>query len=90
MCIVNTPKIVRMNITVPTDILSELKKYAPVRGVSNFLVEAAKEKIARIEKDKALKELLMAPVTFIAVKDAVSFIKNQRSLDEKRLKRLGV
>jgi hypothetical protein len=80
----------RLNISIPTETAIKLKKIAPKRGVSSFLAEAAEEKISKIEREKALKELLEAPPAFTDVKDSVSYIRKMRRLDEKRMKRLGI
>ena len=90
MSIMNTQTVTRINITLPVPMVSDLKKYAPERGVSNFLAEAAKEKIERIEKEKAFKELLAAPATFTRIKDAQAYVRKTRRLDEKRSRRLGI
>ena len=80
----------RLNISIPTETATKLKKIAPKRGVSSFLAEAAEEKISKLEREKALKELLEAPPTFTDIKDSVKYIRKMRRLDEKRMKRLGI
>ena len=35
--------IIRVNVTLPKKLVSDLKKVSPKRGMSNFLAEAAKE-----------------------------------------------
>lgn len=81
---------VRINISLPPDLVKDLKKVAPKRGVSKFLAEAAEEKIRREMADKAYKEILEAPATFTEIKDSAAWVRRMRRLDEKRLKRLGV
>lgn len=83
-------KTVRVNVTLPEDLLTSLKKIIPARSLSKFLTNAAREKIAKIEKEKALKELLEAPASFEEIKDAASYIRKLRRLDEKRAKRLSL
>jgi len=80
----------RLNISIPTETATKLKKIAPKRGVSSFLAEAAEEKISKLEREKALKELLEAPPTFTDINDSVKYIRKMRRLDEKRMKRLGI
>jgi len=80
----------RLNISIPTETAEKLKKITPKRGVSKFLAEAAEEKISKLEREKALKELLEAPPTFTDIKDSAKYIGKMRRLDEKRLKRLGI
>ncbi|KKU12073.1 MAG: hypothetical protein A2126_02295 [Candidatus Woykebacteria bacterium GWB1_45_5] len=82
--------VTRLNISIPTETATKLKKIAPKRGVSSFLASAAEEKISRIEREKALKELLEAPPAFTDIKDSVKYIRKMRRLDEKRMKRLGI
>ncbi len=93
MCIgesMNTNNYVRVNVSMPSDLLKELREKIPSRGISRFLSEAAREKIAEKEREKAFKELLEAPPAFPDIKDSVSYIRKMRRLDEKRMKRLGL
>ena len=81
----------RLNITIPAEIATKLKKLTPKRGISKFLAEAAEERIKLLERDKALKELLAAPpaLTFLKGKNAaVKWVRELRRSDEKRLKRV--
>lgn len=87
----NTTGFVRINISLPADLVSELKKVVPPRGVSRFLANAARERIAHIEREKALKELLDAPPTFTFLKGknaAVKWVRALRKEDNKRLERI--
>lgn len=86
----NTSSYVRMNVSLPKDLVKELKENVSPRGISKFLSEAAAEKIGKIEREKALKELLEAPPAFTDVKDSIAYIRKMRRLDNKRLKRLGI
>ena len=81
---------VRINISLPSDLVKDLKKRTSPRGVSRFLAEAAGEKIKAMEREKAFKEILEAPASFTEIKDSVSWVRKMRRLDEKRLKRLSV
>lgn len=81
---------VRVNIILPEDLLITLKKIIPARSLSKFLTKAAREKIVKIEKEEALKELLEAPASFEKIKDSASYIRKLRRLDEKRAKRLSL
>lgn len=83
--------ITRINISLSEETINMIKKAAPKRGVSRFLAEAAREKIERYKKERALKELLEAPpaFTFLNGKNAVvKWVKRLRAEDEKRLKRV--
>lgn len=86
----NGTNVVRINISLPSNLVKDLKKLVPRRGLSRFLTEAAREKIKAKERVKAFKELLEAPPAFIDIEDSVKYVRKMRGLDEKRLKRLGV
>lgn len=86
----NPTNFVRINISMPSDLVKDIKKSVPSRGVSRFISEAAKEKIRKEEREKAFKELLDAPPAFTDIKDSVAYIRKMRRLDEKRLRRLGI
>lgn len=86
-----TSNYVRVNVSLPRDLVRELKEKVPFRGISKFLSDAAKEKIAEKEKTKAFKELLEAPPAFTFLKGknaAVNWVRKLRREDEKRLKRV--
>lgn len=86
----STSNFVRVNISLPRELLKELKEKVPFRGISRFLSDAARDKIEEEERDKAFKELLEAPPAFTHIKDSVSYIRKMRRLDEKRMRRLGI
>ena len=82
---------VRVNISLPSDLLKELKEKVPARGISKFLSDAAREKITEEEREKAFKELLDAPPAFTFLKGknaAANWVRKLRREDEKRLKRV--
>lgn len=82
---------VRINVSLPSDLVKELKEKVPSRGVSRFISEAAREKIEEDEREKAFKELLEAPPAFTFLKGknaAVNWVRKLRREDEKRLKRV--
>lgn len=83
--------VVRINISLPSDLVKDLKKRVAPRGLSRFLTEAAREKIKTEEREKAFKELLEAPPAFTFLKGknaAVKWVRELRAEDEKRLKRV--
>lgn len=87
----NSPSnFVRVNISLPRNLLKELKEKVPPRGISRFLSDAAEKKIEEEEEKKAFRELLEAPPAFPHIKDSVAYIRKMRRLDEKRMKRLGI
>ncbi len=81
---------VRINISLPSALVKDLKKRTNPRGLSKFLAEAAEEKMMKERREKALRELLAGPPAFTEIKDSVAYVRKMRRLDEKRLKRLGV
>lgn len=82
---------VRINVSLPSGLVRDLKRLTPARGFSKFLSEAAEEKIAREKKERALKVLLEAPPAFEFLKGknaAVKWVRKLRAEDEKRFKRV--
>ena len=82
---------IRVNVSLPSDLVKDLKKRTSPRGVSRFLTEAAREKIKAMERDKAFNEILEAPPAFTFLKgknSAVRWVRSLRREDEKRLKRV--
>ena len=87
----NSPSnFVRVNISLPSDLLKELKVKVPTRGISRFIADAAKEKIETLTQEEAFRELLAGPPAFTEIKDSVAYVRKMRRLDEKRMKRLGL
>lgn len=81
---------IRMNVTIPSSVIHEVKKRAPKRGVSHFITQALVEKIDRERTLRAFKDLEAMPPAFPHIKDSVRYINKLRSQDNKRLKRLGL
>jgi len=81
---------VRVNISLPSDLVKELKKKIPFRGISRFISDAAREKVENMSREDALKELLSGPPAFPQIKDSVKWVRELRRNDLKRLKRLGL
>lgn len=82
--------VVRINVSLPSGLVRDLKKRTRTREFSKFIAEAAEEKLLKERREKALKELLEAPPTFTNIKDSAEWVRKTRRLDEKRLKRLGI
>lgn len=80
----------RINITIPEKTVEKIKKITTKRGMSAFLAKAAEEKVRRLEKEAALKEILEALPTFTEIKDSTRWVRKMRRLDEKRSKHLGL
>lgn len=47
----------RVNITLPKDLLEELRKTVPARYRSSVIASAVSEKIARMKREEGLKKL---------------------------------
>lgn len=81
--------VVRVNITIPKVLLSELEREVPARGKSCFVAEAIEEKLAREKRKMALRELAKLPPTFMKVKDGAVYIEETRvKEDEERTSHL--
>lgn len=83
--------VTRMNISLPTNLVSRLKKVAPKRGISRFVAEATESKIRALEGERALRELLAAPSSFTFLKGknaAVKWVRELRREDERRMRRI--
>jgi post-segregation antitoxin (ccd killing protein) len=78
----------RVNLTIPKDIIEYLKRHTA--NMSRYISEAVRERIAREKREKALREILAAKPTFTDVRDGTTFVRELRSVDKKRDKRLGL
>jgi post-segregation antitoxin (ccd killing protein) len=78
----------RVNLTIPKDIIAYLKRHTA--NMSSYISEAVRERIAREKREKALREILAAKPTFTEVKDGTTYVRELRSVDKKRDKRLGL
>lgn len=85
-----TSNYVRVNVSLPRDLVKELKEKIPPRGISRFLSDAAKEKVEKLTQEEAFKELLAGPPAFPHIKDSVKWVRDLRKEDLKRLRRLGI
>jgi len=71
--------------------MKELKKEIPPRGKSKFIAEAVDEKLSRLKRERAFKELAKLPPTFTDIPDGAEYIHKMRRLEGKeREKHLGV
>lgn len=83
--------VVRINVTIPKRLISELEKEIPERGKSGFVAKAIEEKLAKKKKEKALKELTKLPATFTNIGDGAKYIAGEREReDKKRSRYLGI
>ncbi|MDP3733359.1 MAG: hypothetical protein Q8Q91_02340 [Candidatus Daviesbacteria bacterium] len=81
---------VRINVSLPFELVKDLKRYSKPRELSKFLAVAAEEKITRDRREKALGELMAAPPAFTDIKDSVKWVRKLRHENLKRLRRLGI
>jgi hypothetical protein len=81
----------RVTISVPRDLINELKSSISLGSISKFLVEAARKELTMIRREKALKELEKLPPAFPEIKDAAQYVHEMRRRDdEHRNKKLGL
>jgi post-segregation antitoxin (ccd killing protein) len=78
----------RVNLTISKDIIEYLKHHT--ENMSKYISEAVKERIAREKRQKALSEILAEKPTFPDVKDGTTYVRELRSVEKKRDKRLGL
>jgi len=78
----------RVNLTIPKDIIAYLKRHTA--NMSSYISDAVRERIAREQREKALREILAAQPTFTDVKDGTTFVRELRSVDKKRDARIGL
>lgn len=83
-------KSTRISITVPINVLEQVKHLIDTGSVSRFISEAVAEKVARVEQQKAFEELLNAPPMFTEIADVSEYLHSLRKEDEERDKRLGL
>ncbi len=81
---------VRMNISLPSELVENLRKTVPPRGISRFIAQASLEKIERLRRDEAFKKLLAGPPAFPHIKNPYKWVRKIRKNDLIRLKKLGV
>lgn len=75
---------VRINITIPKNIWSELKKEVPIRGKSNFVADAIEEKLRVKKRIKAFTDLASLPPTFTNIADGATHISTSRKNENKK------
>lgn len=82
--------VVRINITIPRWLLTELKKEVADGGKSGFVSQAIEEKLIRKKREKSLKELTKLPATFTGIKSGKTYIAKMREdSDKERSSHLG-
>lgn len=82
--------VVRINITIPKLLVSELEKETPKRGKSSFISTAIKEKLIRERRIVALNTLAQLPPTFRKIRSSTAYVANLRNTDDdKRTRELA-
>ena len=71
---------------ISKDIIEYLKHNT--ENMSKYISEAVRERIAREKREKALREILAGKPTFTDAKDGTTYVRELRSVDKKRDKRL--
>ena len=84
--------VARVNITVPEDLLRELKKTVPKRARSKVIADALRKEMARIKREENLKKLKgiwtkAGGVDFNSDKDLNSWRKNLWSSTNTRIEK---
>jgi post-segregation antitoxin (ccd killing protein) len=78
----------RVNLTIPKDLIEYLRRHS--ENMSRYISEAIRERIAREQKERALREILATKPTFTHVSDGTTFVREARAADKKRDRRLGL
>lgn len=79
----------RVNITIPDNLLLEIKKITPERGLSSFLANAAADRLSRLNREKAIKRVASMPATFRNIRDSRAYVRGLRKESDRRLKRFA-
>ena len=79
----NNTTVVRINITIPKELVYELEKEVPERGKSSFISLAIEEKLIRERRIDALKKLSTLPPAFKDIKNSAEFVEKMRATDDK-------
>lgn len=85
----NTASTLRINISFPSSLAKEVKKRVGTGEFSKFLADAAWEKIADIEREKALKILLKSKPAFPGIKNSSKWVSDLRKRDTRLKKLIG-
>jgi len=81
---------VRVNLTLPTKLVEELRKFHKV-NMSKFVSEAVKKELYFVKRINAMKELNKMPPAFPDIKDSSKYIHDMRMKEGKiRDKKVGL
>lgn len=86
--------VIRLNITLPRNLVSDLKDTIPERERSKVIAEALREKIARIKREESLKKLKgvwdkAGGISFRSEKELKAWRKSLWSSTEKRFHKIS-
>lgn len=87
---VHSSSSIRINISIPKHLVSELESYVPSGRKSGFIAQAVEKELAVLKRSQALKDFDDLPPSFTNVEDSTTYVRNLRAENEKRLKRLGL
>lgn len=84
--------VARINITLPIDLVTELKETISLRARSRLIAEAVKEKLAEMKREEAMEKLVgswdrFGGVKFNKSRELKTWRKSLWALTEKRLTR---
>ena len=85
----------RINLRLPPETFATIDAARRTRpgnvSRNTWITEAIEEKLERMKREQALKELINDPTTIIAgVTDSVTYVHTLRASDNERDKRLGI
>lgn len=85
-----TSNTIRVNISMPKRLLSELEQYVPSGRKSGFIADAVEKELKAMKQKQALETFAKLPPTFTDIDDSVAYKRSLRAESEKRLKRAVV
>ncbi len=85
-----TSTTVRVNVSMPKEVLAELQKLVPAGRKSEFISAAVEKELATLKRKQALEKFATLPPTFSDIDDSVAYVRTLRRESEQRLKRFGL
>jgi hypothetical protein len=85
-----TSSIIRYSVNADKEFDRELRALIGERGINSFFLAAARNELRRIKRERAMKRVAEAGDLFPDITDSRAFVREVRSRDRGRLKRLGV
>jgi metal-responsive CopG/Arc/MetJ family transcriptional regulator len=83
----------KISVTLPADLMKEIRSIVPEKGISKFLTEAVGERLAKYKLDQALKEGYGAWSSekhpeLKTPEDSIALVQELREKDDERLSHL--